>query len=59
MGSIFSSLSFHKDPLLPVKYVDVSVGVCEEDLENYYDKHHNNTIADAYLWVLSEEKKGC
>ena len=50
MGSIFSSLSFHKDPLLPVKYVDVSVGVCEEDLENYYDKHHNNTIAEAYLW---------
>lgn len=49
MGSIFSSFSKQdKDRLLPIEYVNVVVG--EQDLEKYYDKHHNNTIAEAYLW---------
>ena len=50
MGNIFSTLSRHGDPLLPVKYVNAGLGIDDDDLEEYYDKHHNSEIADAYLW---------
>jgi len=49
MGNIFSFSKHDKDLLLPVKYVDVGMED-KQDLEKYYDKHHNNTIAEAYLW---------
>ena len=50
MGNIFSVFTLHRNPLLPVKYISAGVGLDDEDLEEYYDKHHNNTIAEAYLW---------
>ena len=51
---------FHDDPLLPVEFVTAGLtdsaetaetaGMDDEDLEEYYDKHHNSVIAEAYLW---------
>ena len=50
MGNIFSVFTPHSDPLLPVKYVSAGVGIDDDDLEEHYEKNHNDTIAGAYLW---------
>jgi hypothetical protein len=62
MGNIFSvmrSNPFHGDPLLPVEFVTAGLsdpgetaGLDDKDLEEYYDKHHNSVIAEAYLWGI-------